>query len=196
MPYIVCDHSTSTVESWIDLRNQGNRRCVVKRQWSVQGRSKACSSSPCHSPNLGICKQGIALSANYCICRLCSYTDSFKHGKPFGRSLVESESKMEKSQPELLALQPGRMITAFCETENVGTDFVTGQSEERSRGRTITQCRRRRSSWSGSPLSGDTGQGQRVPAGEARKGATGKEYVEGTASRDAAALRRAAACGG
>ena len=95
---------------------------------------------------------------------------------------------MEKSQPELLALQPGRMITAFCETENVGTDFVTGQSEERSRGRTITQCRRRRSSWSGSPLSGDTGQGQRVPAG--------KEYVEGTASRDAAALRRAAACDG
>ena len=48
----------------------------------------------------------------------------------------------------------------------------------------------------GFPLSGDTGQGQRVPAGEAGKGATGKEYVEGTASREAAALRRAAACGG
>jgi hypothetical protein len=67
VPYIVCDHLTSTVESRIDLRNQGNRNVWKKRQWSVQERSKACSSSPFHSPNLGICKQGIALSANYCI---------------------------------------------------------------------------------------------------------------------------------
>jgi hypothetical protein len=39
-------------------------------------------------------------------------------------------------------------------------------------------------------------RGNAILSEQASKGATGKEYVEEMASRDAAALRRAPACGG